>query len=314
MNRRDALRAMSYFGGMVTFGGVAWAQEKPAAPRAPGANFAEAPIKTQELSRGLHLLTGPGGNIAVVTGKDGAAVIDSGIPPRAAAVQTAVADLSGKTVRFLLNTHWHFDHVGGNEAFAKAGAVIVAHHNVRKRMAAEQTIAFMNMKVPPSPAQALPIVTFGDSGTVHLDNTVIEALYIPTAHTDTDAAYRLPAADVVHAGDLFFNGFYPFIDFSTGGTLDGMITGLKRVLDLAGGETKIIPGHGPLARKPELKAFRDMLQDVRDRVKPLIEAGKSQAEVVAAKPTRELDDKWAKGFLTGDRFVEMLYQGMTAKR
>src|SRR5262249_21794713 len=146
-HRREALKTLSYLAGMAACsGGVTWAQEKAAPPKAPANSFAEAPIKTQELAPGLHMLSGPGGNIAVVVGRDGAAIIDSGVPPRAAAIQAAIADLGGKTIRFLLNTHWHFDHVGGNEALAKAGAVIVAHHNVRKRLAAEQTIAFMNMK------------------------------------------------------------------------------------------------------------------------------------------------------------------------
>jgi cyclase len=315
MNRREALKTMSYLGAATAaLGGAAWAQEKATPPKSPFPNFAEAPIKTQELARGLHMLSGPGGNIAVLAGGDGVAVIDSGVAERAAAIQSAIAGLGGKTIRFLLNTHWHFDHVGGNEAFAKTGAVIVAHHNVRQRMAAEQTITFVNVKVPPSPPRALPVVTFGDTGALHHEDTVIEAVYVPAAHTDTDAVYRLPGPDVVHAGDLFFNGFYPFIDFSTGGTLDGLIAGLDRVLALVGPETRVIPGHGPLARKAELRAFRDMLAEVRDRVNPLVEGGKSLAEVVAAKPTRALDEKWGKGFFTGDFFIHMLYQGMTMKR
>lgn len=313
MNRRDALKAMSYFGGIAVFAKTAWAEQKTA-PKPPSSGFNEAPIKTQELAHGLHMLSGPGGNIAVIVGADGAAVIDSGVPPRSASILEAIARLGGKRVPFLLNTHWHFDHTGGNEAFAKSGAVIVAHHNVRKRMATKQHIAFVNMDFPPSPAQALPVVTFSDTGSLHHENVAIEATYIPNAHTDTDVAYRLPQADVVHAGDLFFNGFYPFIDYSTGGEIDGMVTGLDRVLGLVGDDTKIIPGHGPLGRKADLKAFRDMLADVRDRIHPLIESGKSLQEVVAAKPTRELDERWAKGALSGDRFVTMLYQGITSKK
>jgi glyoxylase-like metal-dependent hydrolase (beta-lactamase superfamily II) len=314
MNRREALKAMSYMGGMAALAGSAWAQDKSAPPKLPTSGFNEAPIKTRELASGLHMLSGPGGNIAVILGADGAAVIDSGVPPRAASIQAAIAELGGRRIPFLLNTHWHFDHVGGNEAFAKSGAVIVAHHNVRKRMAVEQSIAFMNMKMPPSPPRALPVITFGDTGTLHHGDTLIEATYIPDAHTDTDAAYRLPQADVLHAGDLFFNGFYPFIDYSTGGTLDGLVVGLDRVLGMVGPQTQVIPGHGPLARKPELRAFRDMLAEVRDRINPLVQSGKSLEEVIAAKPTRELDEKWAKGFLTGDRFVTMLYQGITMKK
>jgi cyclase len=168
--------------------------------------------------------------------------------------------------------------------------------------------------VPPSPPRALPVVTFGDTGALHHEDTVIEAVYVPAAHTDTDAVYRLPGPDVVHLGDLFFNGFYPFIDFSTGGTLDGLIAGLDRVLKLVGLKTLVIPGHGPVGRKAELRAFRDMLVEVRERINPLVERGKSLEEVVAAKPTRALDEKWGKGDFDGDFFIHMLYEGMTTRK
>jgi cyclase len=313
MNRRDALKTISCVGGLVALGGRAWGTDsspaKPA-PARPGAGFLEAKIKTQQLAPGLFMLSGPGGNIGIMLHDDSAIVIDSAIPERAASVLDAIAGLGGRQVRFLLNTHWHFDHVGGNEAFAKSGAVIIAHHRTRLRMATEQNIAFMKIKVPPSPAGALPVITFGDSETVHHGKWQIEATYVPGAHTDTDVAYRLPNADVLHAGDLFFNGVYPFIDYSTGGNLQGLVTGLGRVLEMVGPKTQVIPGHGPMARKADLQAFRDMLSIVRDRISPLVESGKSLDEVVAAKPTRELDEKWAKGFLKGDMFVQMLYQGM----
>jgi cyclase len=174
----------------------------------------------------------------VLVGGDGVAIIDSGVAPRAAAIQSAIADLSDKPIRFLLNTHWHFDHIGGNEAFAKTGAVIVAHHNVRKRMAAEQTIAFVNEKVPPSPPAGAAGHYLRRHRRLHHEDTMIEAVYVPGGHTDSDAVYRLPGPDVVHLGDLFFNGFYPFIDFSTGGTLDGLVAGLDRVLALVACSTR----------------------------------------------------------------------------
>jgi cyclase len=314
MNRRDALKAISGIGGLAVLGGRVWATDsspaQPAPARPPGAGFLDAKIKTQQLTPGLFMLSGPGGNIGIMLDGDSAIVIDSAIPQRAGSVLAAIAELGGKHVRFLLNTHWHFDHVGGNEAFAKSGAVIIAHHRTRSRMATEQYIAFMKMKMPPSPASALPVITFGESETLHHGKWQIEAAYVPSAHTDTDVAYRLPGVDVLHAGDLFFNGFYPFIDYSTGGNLHGLVTGLGRVLEMIGPQTQVIPGHGPMAQKAELQAFRDMLAAVRDRVTPLVESGKSLEEVVAAKPTRELDEKWAKGFLKGDMFVQMLYQGM----
>jgi len=314
VNRRTALQSFLFFGGMAAFEGMGWAQDKPGRPKFNLPDFSKIPIRIQELAPGLQLLAGPGGNIAAIVEPDGVALIDSSVPPKAAELKAAVGRLSDRPVRFLLNTHWHFDHTGGNEIFGQSGTVIVAHHNCRKRLATEQTIAFLDVKFPPSPKPALPVVTFGDTGTVHHGDTVIEAVYIPSAHTDTDAVYRLSRFDVVHTGDLFFNGFYPLIDYSTGGDLEGWIVGLKKVLEMAGPKTQIIPGHGPMAKKADLAVFRDMLTQVRDRIKPLVEKGKSLEEVIAAKPTQPLDDKWGKGALTPDVFVQMIYEGMTAKK
>jgi glyoxylase-like metal-dependent hydrolase (beta-lactamase superfamily II) len=314
VDRRTALQSFLYFGGLAAFEGMGRAQDKPGRPKLRVPDFNSIPIRSQELATGLHLISGPGGNIAAVVAPEGAALIDSSVPPKAAELKAVVGRLSDRPVRFLLNTHWHFDHTGGNEVFGHSGAVIVAHHNCRKRLAAEQTIAFIDMKFPPSPKAALPVVTFGDTGTVHHGDTVIEAVHVPSAHTDTDAAYRLPRFDVVHAGDLFFNGFYPMIDYSTGGDLEGWIVGLKKLLEMTGPRTQIIPGHGPMAKKAELAAFRDMLTRVRDGIKPLVEQGKSLQEVIAAKPTRPLDAKWGNGVLTPDVFVQMVYEGMTARK
>jgi cyclase len=312
VNRRTALQSFLFFGGMAAFEGMGWAQDKPGRPKFNLPDFSKIPIRIQELAPGLQLLAGPGGNIAAIVEPDGVALIDSSVPPKAAELKAVVGRLSDRPVRFLLNTHWHFDHTGGNEIFGQSGTVIVAHHNCRKRLATEQTITFLDMKFPPSPKPALPVVTFGDTGTVHHGETVIEAVHVPSAHTDTDIAYLLPRFDVLHAGDLFINGFYPLIDYSTGGDLEGWIVGLKKVLEMAGPKTQIIPGHGPMAKKADLLVFRDMLTQVRDRIKPLIEKGKSLQEVIAAKPTQPLDDKWGKSAFTPDVFVQMIYEGMTA--
>ncbi len=314
MDRRTALHSLLYLGGLAAFEGAGWAQDKPGQPKLKLPDFSSVPIRSQELAAGLHLITGPGGNIAAVVGPEGVLLIDSNVPPKGAEVKAVVGKLSDRPVRFLLNTHWHFDHTGGNEVFGQSGTVIVAHHNCRQRLATEQNIAFLNMKFPPSPKAALPVVTFGDTGTVHHGDTVIEAVHVPSAHTDTDAFYRLPRFDVLHTGDLFLNGLYPFIDYSAGGDLDGWIVGLKKVLAAAGPQTQIIPGHGPMAKKADLVAFLDMLTQVRDRIKPLVEQGKSVQEVIAAKPTQLLDDKWGKGAFTPDVFVRMVYEGMTAKK
>jgi glyoxylase-like metal-dependent hydrolase (beta-lactamase superfamily II) len=314
VNRRTALQSFLYLGGLTAIQGAGWAQDKPGRPKLRMPDFNTIPLRTQELVPGLHLITGPGGNIAAIIAPDGVALIDSNVPPKAVELKAIVHRLSDRPVRFLLNTHWHFDHTGGNEAFGQSGTVIVAHHNCRNRLAAEQTIKFLDMKFPPSPKAALPVVTFGGTGTVHHGDTVIEAVHVPAAHTDTDAAYRLTKFDVVHAGDLFLNGLYPFIDYATGGDLDGWIAGLKTLLEMVGPRTQVIPGHGPKGNKADVVAFRDMLTQVRDRIKPLIEQGKSLQEVVAAKPTRPLDEKWGKGAFTPDVFVQMVYEGMTAKK
>jgi glyoxylase-like metal-dependent hydrolase (beta-lactamase superfamily II) len=313
MHRRDALRAIVGGGLALTGWAVARAQQPKEAPR-PGAGFESAPIKLSELAPGVQMLAGPGGNIAVLSGPDGVALIDSGIPARIAAIREAVATISPKPVRTLLNTHWHFDHTGGNESLGRSGTVIIAHENVRKRMATEQTVAFMNMKFPPSPASALPAVTFPATATLYLAGQTIEAFRVPPAHTDGDTVFVLKEADVVHAGDLFFNGNYPFIDASSGGNLDGMIAAADRLLAVVGPRTKVIPGHGPLATSGDLKVYRVMLAGVREQVAPLIASGKTVDEAVAAKPTRSFDEKWGKGFLTGDLFVRVIYSAVAAKK
>jgi cyclase len=313
MHRRDALRAMVGGGLALSGWAVAQAQQPNAVPR-PSAGFETAPIKLSELAPGVQLLAGPGGNIAVLSGPDDVALIDSGIPARIASIREAVASISPKPVRTLLNTHWHFDHTGGNESLGRSGTVIIAHENVRKRMATEQTVAFMNMKFPPSPASALPAVTFPATATLYLAGQTIDAFRVQSAHTDGDTVFVLKEADVVHAGDLFFNGIYPFIDASTGGNLDGMIAAADRMLAVVGPRTKVIPGHGPLATSGDLRLYRAMLAGVREQVAPLIASGKTVDEAVAAKPTRSFDEKWGKGFLTGDVFVRVIYSAVAAKK
>jgi glyoxylase-like metal-dependent hydrolase (beta-lactamase superfamily II) len=312
MHRRQAMRAMVGSGLALAGWATARTQEPKVAPKA-GAAFEGAPIQLTELAPGVHLLAGPGGNIAVLSGADGVALIDSGIPARIASIREAVASINPKPIRTLLNTHWHFDHTGGNENLGRTGTVIVAHDNVRKRMAAEQNIAFLGMKVPPSPDAALPTVTFPDTATFYPNGAPVDAFHVPPAHTDGDTVFVLKKADVLHAGDLFFNGFYPFIDYWTGGSLDGMIAAADKILAVAGPKTRIIPGHGPLAGREELKAFRDMMAGVREQIMPLLTAGKSLEETIAAKPTRSFDEKWGKAFFNGDTFVRLLWMGAAKK-
>ena len=261
----------------------------PAAAQGP--DFEKVQIKTEKVAEGIWVLAGAGGNIGVSVGADGVFLIDDEWAPMTPKVKAAVAALSDRPLRFILNTHWHPDHTGGNKDLGEAGALIVAHDNVRLRMSTDQFIEAMGMKFPPSPAKALPVVTFNDAVTLHVNGDDVEAFHVPPAHTDGDAIVHFRRAGVVHMGDLFFNGMYPFVDLSSGGSFEGFIAAADRALALGEG-TRIIPGHGPVGTRADLRAYRDMLVTVRDRVKPLVQGGKTPAEVVAARPTADLDAKW----------------------
>ncbi len=273
-------------------------------------NFDEVQIETVPVADGLFMLVGSGGNIGLSVGADGAFLIDDQYAPLTDKIKAAVSAQTDQPIRFVVNTHWHGDHTGGNEHMGEAGAIIVAHENVRKRMSTEQFLKAFNMRRPPSPPGALPVVTFTDAVTFHWNGDDIRVFHVAPAHTDGDAVIHFQKANVIHAGDTFFNGMYPFIDTSTGGSLDGMIAAADRILALADDATKIIPGHGPLANKADLIAYRDMLDTVRARIREMIQAGKTRDEVVAAKPTADLDAAWGKGFLQPDVWVGIVYDAM----
>jgi glyoxylase-like metal-dependent hydrolase (beta-lactamase superfamily II) len=278
-----------------------------AAPAFAQDDFSKVEIQTEKLSDNVYMMTGSGGNLGVSVGGDGVFLIDDQFAPLTPKIQAAIAKLSAKPVRFMLNTHWHFDHTGGNENLGKAGAIIVAQENVRKRLSREGFIAFLGMKTQPSPAIALPVVTFAQNVSFHLNGDDIRVFHAPNAHTDGDSVVHFVKADVVHAGDTFFNGLYPFIDTSSGGSVAGVLRAADRILAMSGERTKIIPGHGPLGAKADLKAYRDMLAAVSGNIAAQIKQGKKLEEVVASKPSAQFDAKWGKGFLAPDKFVEMLY-------
>lgn len=273
-------------------------------------NFDKVEIKTEKLSNTLYMLIGAGGNLGVSVGADSVFVIDDQFAPMTPKIEAAIKKLTAKPVQFVLNTHWHGDHTGGNENFGKAGAIIMAHDNVRKRMSSEQFISFFRSKTAPAPAQALPVVTFAQEVTLHLNGEEIFAFHVPNAHTDGDTIVHFRKANVFHMGDTFFNGFYPFIDVSSGGTPDGVVAAADRVLALSDDKTRIIPGHGPLSSKADLKTYRDMLATVTARVKALVKDGKAMEDIVAAKPTADFDERWGKGFIPAPRFLEMLVEGL----
>ena len=269
-------------------------------------NFDKVEIKIEKLSPTTYVLFGAGGNIGVSVGDDALFIIDDQYAPVTPKILAALKTISDKPVKFVLKTHWHGDHTGGNENMGKAGALIVAHDNVRKRMSSEQFIALFKSKVAPAPKAALPVVTFSSDVTFHLNGDEIFGFHVAKAHTDGDTIVHFKNSNVIHMGDTFFNGLYPFIDVSSGGHPDGVIAVADRVLAIANDTTKIIPGHGPVCTKADLKVYRDMLATVSGRIKALVKAGKTPDEIKAAKPTAEFDEKWGRAFLPPASFIDML--------
>jgi len=292
---------------------TALAQTAKPAP-SPAAAKAEPPekevvIKTTAVAQGISMLEGEGGNIGVSAGEDGVLIIDDQYAPLSVKIKAAIAQLSPKPVRFVVNTHFHGDHTGGNENFGNDGAVIVAHDNVRERLKVASVNGF-GESVPASPPKALPIVTYANDLRLHLNGDELRVLHVRNAHTDGDSIVLFEKANVIHGGDtLFFNG-YPFIDTSSGGNVNGMIDAEAKILELANDATRIIPGHGLLGGKPEVRELREMLILVRDRVKKLIAKKKSLNDVIDAKVTADLDAKWGHGFLKPEFFVTTVYRSL----
>ncbi len=268
-------------------------------------------ITTEKVTGGVYMLTGAGGNIGVSSGPNGVFLVDDQYAPLTAKIRAAVAAIDTRPVRFVLNTHWHGDHTGGNENLGSAGALIVADENVRKRMSTEQL--FLDTPVPASPDAALPVVTFSDTMSFYLNGDTIRALHVRRAHTDGDAIIVFRRANVVHMGDVYWNGMYPLIDHATGGSAEGMLAALDRILATTDARTRIIPGHGPLSNRAELRRYRDMLASSTAKVKALVAKGRTLPEVVAAKPTAALDAQWGKGFWKPEEFVTMLYRSLGGK-
>ena len=237
-----------------------------------------------QVADSIYMLKGRGGNIGLSVGEDGVFMIDDQYAPLTEGIRAEIAKISDQPVRFLINTHWHGDHTGGNESLGGTGTVIVAHENVRKRMSSDQVRALFDSVVPASPDASLPIITFDSSVTFHLNGEDIRAMHVAHAHTDGDSIIHFPASNVIHAGDVTFIGQYPFIDVDTGGSINGIISAVDAILALCDDNTKIIPGHGPLSTPADLRPYRTMLVIMRDRIAAMIAEGKSLEEVLAAKP------------------------------
>lgn len=267
-------------------------------------------IDSVEVTENIHMLTGDGGNIGVLIGADGTFMIDDKFAPLTEAVLAKVSELGGATPKFLLNTHYHGDHTGGNENLGTAGSLIVAHENVRKRLAEGTSIKDFDIVTPAQTGAALPVITFSREMRVHLNGETIDIVHLPAAHTDGDSFVHFVDANVIHSGDVVFNGFYPYIDTDHGGTLKGVIAAVDTLLALANDDTRIIPGHGPLARKADVAAYRDMLTTVLERLGKLKAAGKSAAEIVAEKPLADLEAEWGDGNFTGDVWIGLIYNGI----
>jgi cyclase len=279
---------------------AAWAQ-------AP--DYSKVEYRSEKLTDNLFVLFGGGGNLAVLTGPDGALVVDSDVPEMSAKMRAAVSLVSDRPARFLVNTHYHFDHAGGNPTLGRGDTVIVAQENVRQRLSGRQVIKQdgIDMTIEPTPREGLPLVTFDDGLRFHLDGEEISLVHVAHGHTDGDAIVFFEKANVLHTGDLMMSIGYPIVDAGNGGSLDGLIAGQERALKLCDDKTRVIPGHGPVVGKADLQAYHDMLVTIRQRIADLIRKGRSLEQIQAAAPTREFDERWGKGFYKPDLFVQRVY-------
>jgi glyoxylase-like metal-dependent hydrolase (beta-lactamase superfamily II) len=274
-------------------------------------DFSTVEIQTTELADGLYMLVGSGGNIALSTGDDGAFIVDTQFAPLSEKIQAAVNAVGGGKVEFVVNTHWHGDHSGGNVNFGGAGATIMAHDNVQVRMSTDQVSGLDGSTIPASPRAAIPVVTYPSRMTFHWNGDTVNLIHVPNAHTDGDSLVHFTNLNVIHMGDLYVNGGFPFVDVGSNGALDGIVAAGEAVLSRSDANTKIIPGHGALATAADLRAWIQTLSTIRDRIKALVDQGRSEDEVVAAKPTAEWDATMGAGFMSGERFTRLAYQGMT---
>jgi cyclase len=274
------------------------------------AQMSAAPIHAQPQAENLTLLSGPGGNVVVLNGPDGKIVVDTFLMPAWPKLKEALDGLGNAPLKTVIDTHWHFDHTDNNGNLHAAGATVLAHENTKTRMAEPHDSALLGLQIPASPADALPQQTFSTRQKLQANGEIVMLQYFQPAHTDTDIYIHFQKANVIHMGDTFFNGFYPVIDASTGGKIDGMIVAADKVLLLADNNTKIVPGHGPLGNKADLTKYRDMLVVARDRVQKLKTAGKSIDEIKGSKPLADLDPVWGHGMLSSDLFVQMIYSAL----
>lgn len=275
-------------------------------------DFSKVQIQTVKVADGVYMLVGAGGNIGISAGEDGILMIDTQFAEVIEKVKSAVAEISRGQIRIVLNTNWHYDHTYGNEPLGKSGALIMAHENTRMRMTSEQNYPDFDMKMPALPEAALPVLTFTDSLTLHFNGQEIQVIHIEKAHSDADIVIYFRKANVIHTGDVYFSVLYPYIDVSHGGSIDGMITAAEKIIGMTDENTKIIPGHGPLSNREELKTYRDMLVTIRDRIKKQIKEGKTLEDVIASMPTADFD-KEKSSAIPPEMFVQIVYNDLAKK-
>ena len=272
---------------------------------------AKAPIKIHKLRNDVSILEGSGGNIAVITGADGKVFIDAGITASRPRILEAANSLSRDPIKHLINTHWHFDHTDGNQWLNAEGAAIIAHENTHKHLLAAQRVEDWDFNFPSSPLSAIPTETVSSEKTLKLNGSTVQLRCYAAAHTDSDLSVMISEADVFHCGDTYWNGIYPFIDYSTGGNIDGMIKAAEANVAAVTDKTIVIPGHGqPKSNKSELIEYRDMLVAIRDNVAKLKQQGRSLEDTITAKPTATFDAKWGQFVITPDFFTRLVYHGV----
>src|ERR1700681_3031344 len=272
--------------------------------------FESTPLKTTSLGQGLFVFSGDGGDVTAIVDDGSILLIDSGLPSRITELSDAISKTAMRPVTRLVNTHWHFDHTGGNVYFGSAGVIIIAQENVKQQLSSVQDVPFVGLRDGHYPSQALPRVTYSSSMIMHQGSQRLTLENYGSAHTDGDTVIYIAPANVAVVGDIFSNHFYPIIDLVSGGSIDGIIHSVDRILAQTDARTTIVPGHGPVTSRQDLQSYRDMLVQVRQSIKDLIAAGKTMDEVVAAAPTKDFDARWGSGYVTPEVFIKMVFSSM----